>query len=542
MDQAQTVEGMQQSLGEESAPTREYMATQFMNRKFLGTITNDVDREWFDEESRNYIFSQLQQSQDVELGGVLTQHIQQGDADNETDDDMLQILDDLVAAMPSEYKDDRKQSSIPQLEQNGQFQSIFRTISASELAKEYRELNVKGPMWKSFQKDFKSAKKYSEVIEDVAVVLDSMDKDLKKNEYEWLCDWLEVVRFKQNPSASGKDVVRYKASTLFGFLSVLNAFHKYTGKGKLEEHCPILQKKVVNWGKDETIKKSATLSRQQICAYLKMPDDENSIVRKAYAVTSLAFAARGGEAVMAMHDDIERVTVTDKDGTITPEIKILYDRSKRSSAQSADRDYVYIRDPLQVQAVENYLALFPEPRDGRLWRKVTIGSKGKFVVGSQVLGKNMLAKIGYHVGIAVGLSHEKAMKLTGHCWRRSAITLACESGLSVAAIKTMSDHKSDTVLQGYIAKSDNMKRKCADALRVDDVIPVASNFRLQDDAAFPNKKRSPPKTEIHYHYHFENATINAPIQFTNTSNDPFHQRMHDPCHTSIESDEIDSED
>ena len=134
-----------------------------------------------------------------------------------------------------------------------------------------------------------------------------------------------------------------------------------------------------------------------------------------------------------------------------------------------------------------------------------------------MIGKSKLAKIGYKCAIAVGFSEADARKFTGHWLRRSAITFAAEHGLSLAQIKTMSGHKSDTVVQGYIDKSDVMKRTCADASQLDEkILPTLTDNHVRKKVV---QNGSPEPQQIHYHFHFEKATINAPIHFNGSSTD-----------------------
>ena len=55
--------------------------------------------------------------------------------------------------------------------------------------------------------------------------------------------------------------------------------------------------------------------------------------------------------------------------------------------------------------------------------------------------------------------------------RRTSITHAADKGLSLPQIKAISGHKSDTVVQSYISKSDAMRTLAARALSLD-VSPV----------------------------------------------------------------------
>ena len=83
----------------------------------------------------------------------------------------------------------------------------------------------------------------------------------------------------------------------------------------------------------------------------------------------------------------------------------------------------------------------------------------------QAVGKHTLASYGKRLATAIGLTTPE--KYTGHCWRRTAATLAAEAGSSLAEIKTLTGHKSDTVVNHYINNSETMKVRMAETLDCD---------------------------------------------------------------------------
>jgi integrase len=106
--------------------------------------------------------------------------------------------------------------------------------------------------------------------------------------------------------------------------------------------------------------------------------------------------------------------------------------------------------PLQVLILVEYRSLFSENqrKDGRgLFRKI-LSKEGRMVLSDQVIGKKTLSKVGVFFAGLLGLYDPETY--TGHCWRRTCITLLAKSNLSVARMKLVSGHKSDTVLQMYI--------------------------------------------------------------------------------------------
>lgn len=278
------------------------------------------------------------------------------------------------------------------------------------------------------------------MIQNIAAVLMNIPGDAMKTEYEWLIDWQMIVRFKASKVSGAAPVVKYKASTLMGFVSVLNAFHKYTGKGILQTQCPVLQNNILKWAKLERTKKSATMPRIKLEQFLNLPDTADNLPKKAYICVGLVFAGRGKEAVNLNHDDLQRMQSADGSASY----RIRFQRSKPTEASSSDEDYLFLHGSVRVAIIDRYLAAFtpptdqklPNAADGRLWRKLKDTRHG-FTAGAQVLGKNTIAKFGYDAAKAVGYIEEEARKFTGHWIRRTAITHAAESGLSLAQIKTM---------------------------------------------------------------------------------------------------------
>lgn len=59
-----------------------------------------------------------------------------------------------------------------------------------------------------------------------------------------------------------------------------------------------------------------------------------------------------------------------------------------------------------------------------------------------------------------------AEEYTGHCWRRTAITMMADAGMSAPQICAASGHKSQAVAQGYVDNSEYSKRKASEALAV----------------------------------------------------------------------------
>jgi hypothetical protein len=86
-----------------------------------------------------------------------------------------------------------------------------------------------------------------------------------------------------------------------------------------------------------------------------------------------------------------------------------------------------------------------------------------FVFGQKpVIGKHTLANYSKEVARAHG--YEDWALYTGHSCRRTTVTLAADSGMSLAQIKQITGHKSDTVVQGYIDNSDEHNEQCEEII------------------------------------------------------------------------------
>ena len=125
----------------------------------------------------------------------------------------------------------------------------------------------------------------------------------------------------------------------------------------------------------------------------------------------------------------------------------------------------YNTGTLEVAALNNYINCFPtERRVGRFFRKLTVKSTGGFCSTEQVIGKNTTAKYGKEIANLLHL--EAPDSYTGHTWRRTSITFMANAGMSLPQIKSVSGHKSDTVVQGYIDKSEHMQTITAETREV----------------------------------------------------------------------------
>jgi len=377
-------------------------------------------------------------------------------------------------------------------------------MTAKQLGDEY-SLLLTNPIWLTYLADMISRKRYEKEMADLIDSLRANPDNTTKSEYELLIDWQTALR---NSKVEKNGIIsnKFKATSILGKLSVANAFHLYTGKGSLKTNCPILEKNIVKWMKGEKIKKARTLSKEEMKKYYTLPDNERSVLIKAFVPVALAVSARGCESVLMDFTQVRRVVLENEPG-----YKVLYVRSKCSDAVYDEEKYFYIRSKIEVAAIDKYIACFaPQDQHGRLWRKINI-SRGGWVGSNQVVGKNKLSEFGQLIALDLGYSREEAKKITGHWLRRTSVTWGAEAGLTAEQLMVMTGHKSPKVCMGYVADTQAMKLKFADAVAMESPSPDMKARVAEepcDESPATKKMRSSGNV---FHIHLTGNTISAPF-------------------------------
>ena len=212
----------------------------------------------------------------------------------------------------------------------------------------------------------------------------------------------------------------------------------------------------------------------EIKQYLETEHTANNLAKKAFIVISTAFAARTHEMVSLQFCNLELMSIGDNGGR---GYRIGYKRGKRQVSFVPEEEYCCITGPLEVQVLDDYIDCFPaEAQHGRLLRVLKL--KRNRIVGTfGLIGVHTMGAFGQ--AVAQFLGKEDWKKYTGHCWRRTAITWAASSGLSLAQLKVLSDHRSDSVVQGYIDRSDDMREAVSGVVSVE--TPNIGLRRRRDD-------------------------------------------------------------
>ena len=257
---------------------------------------------------------------------------------------------------------------------------------------------------------------------------------------------------------------RYKATNFQGWFVQLQKFYMMTEGIDLKIACPIMKTLIKNWTKNTVVKQAKVFTREELASYYEIisPDGyEKTLLRQVYAVIAVSFAGRTEEVYCLDWDQIElAITGPNEDRSYI----IRYQkRAKQAHAEAGDR-YTVINGEVEVGVIDAYLDLcrpnwrrskFLEPKSGRFFVKLVRDSRGKIKPTHQVIGTHTAAKIGKEIAQTLGKPDWNMY--SGHCFRRSAITLAAEAGLSVNQIKDFSGHRCDGVVQQYISHTEKMK-------------------------------------------------------------------------------------
>jgi hypothetical protein len=204
--------------------------------------------------------------------------------------------------------------------------------------------------------------------------------------------------------------------------------------------------------------------------FVAMPNTAANLVVKAFAIIAIGFAGRGIECFDMDWEKILRTTMDDGSHRY-----IIHFARAKQTGPSSGMESMPIVGLDEVAILDEYVTCFLlEKRHGRFFRKL----KGitKIESTEQVIGKSTTAKYGKIIAGQLGLKDSEGY--TGHTWRRTAITWAADSGLSLPQIKILSGHKSDTAVQGYIDRSVPMQNLVSSAVTVNPVQSTSTISRL----------------------------------------------------------------
>lgn len=113
----------------------------------------------------------------------------------------------------------------------------------------------------------------------------------------------------------------------------------------------------------------------------------------------------------------------------------------------------FMIDGLFYDTVKTYLNLRPDPC--KTDRFLLNFQNGKCT--NQPIGKNKAGKFPRAIAEFLGLPNPG--RFTGHCFRRTSATILANTGCSIEDIKRHGNWKSTSVAEGYIAESEEHKRR-----------------------------------------------------------------------------------
>ncbi len=184
------------------------------------------------------------------------------------------------------------------------------------------------------------------------------------------------------------------------------------GYGEIKERIPLIEELLNQWTKKASVKKADTFSKQQAMKYLTdVVDDEKTMVIKAYFSIGIHEAGRKCETTHLNFEDIRVLMPNDPRNESGyqhgPIIEIEFDRRKNTGSKV--RASCYIKDPIWVRPITNYISLFPtKDRTGRFFRKLQSKNNIVVVPTKQVIGKNTSATFPYKIALALQIPEVEA--------------------------------------------------------------------------------------------------------------------------------------
>jgi len=372
------------------------------------------------------------------------------------------------------------------------------------------QLGAKSASWLIFLEDKACKEEYLKRLHDF--LLFHYNKSFEQPSME--LNMMDYFQFNHDKKDEDGDPY-YAPTTLRSWFSVFQAFYLHSGRGKLKEVAPIINIKLNQWVKEHEAKKAKTFTREDLIPLFQAQNTPETLLWKAYSAIALGCAARNCEMNKMTWESVSE-SRSSNNGELFFEVSFY--RAKPNGPKI--KMSANIKGDLEVQAIMEYRQCFSsEKRNGKFFKKLV--TKEGIIQGNNVnIGKNMLKN--YGKAIAKWMNKDDFNNYTGHCFRRTSATLAADHGLTLPQIKTLTGHKSDSVAQQYIDRS-NVQLDL-----VNEAVSMAGNKRSRDEVdSSPQRKRvkqpqqassssssrplqsNQPRTQIDLN--FAGAVINAPI-------------------------------
>lgn len=288
------------------------------------------------------------------------------------------------------------------------------------------------------------------------------ENGLASNVVQSLHSYLEMLH---------SDEFDFAASSLWTICSILSTWFHCEWKIRPLEVDRILEKKLKNWTKEDSKKKSAVLTKDELQKYFEeVPNDSINLWKKVAAIIGIFGFTRKKELTNVEFEDL----------TIHDDV-IIVDINRKKQVSSPVVSQATITDKNLIDIVKQYVNCFPESaRSGRLFHKMN----DKMVPNRQNIGENPIAHV--PKDIASFLNKPNLKEYTSHCFRRTAATILAESGASLSELKIAGAWNSSTVAESYIATSLRMKRTISDKMKIVE--------KAQGNTSVPSLHSNPDKT------------------------------------------------
>ncbi len=234
---------------------------------------------------------------------------------------------------------------------------------------------------------------------------------------------------------------KYKTTTIWSTISKIKKYNELFRKIQID-HTQITAYLKKIGQSDEGPKQSEIFTQHEMARFLKEANDEEFLHVKLASLIAIGGALRHCEIYNLLLSDIE--VSTDEN---TMKVKIRVTKNGECKVFVIER----MKEPWNV--IANYKKHINR-RAGSNNDKLFIRYDTK-----QNIGKNEIAKYPKYIALFLGYAASKADLYTGHCFRRTSATWAVQNDISAIDLQQLGGWKSFKVAEGYIAESDNHKRK-----------------------------------------------------------------------------------
>ncbi|KAJ1431441.1 hypothetical protein B484DRAFT_478939 [Ochromonadaceae sp. CCMP2298] len=200
------------------------------------------------------------------------------------------------------------------------------------------------PSWICFKMVFLSAARYEGNVVDV-LFFHELQEDCEE---KTLCK--SMIKYFQELHEAG-----YAPTTLRSKFSCIKKFYLHTGRGDLSLDCPIIESNLQKWDKTHTIKQARVFNKEDFVKLYALPITPTHALWHAFAAVGTAIAGCGDCDRRSLLRDREPLlqgcqALTDEDGIFAYHIE--FDRAKKQTSTTSEREVAILKCPLGVAALE----------------------------------------------------------------------------------------------------------------------------------------------------------------------------------------------